>query len=191
MYVENVEQVGIPCAAVLIEDTCARSHGNATLPYSAELPDEILADGYVASGLGGDVGLGMLQPDKLGGPIAGVEDATGALVDGALIKLLAEDRNSSGASCIGPSEDWGERCAGVVESDEVVPEGVDGDGADPAMLWCDLGEDVIDAVGDSFRQLGRVEGESAGGRGGGFIGYTGLDVAQLSALTIEQECTSR
>jgi hypothetical protein len=158
------EQLGVPGAGVLVEQPGAGGHREAAARLPEQAQVQVLAEGEPAVDAGDQVGLGLGEPAQLGGPVAPVEDAAGAGVDGALVQLGAQGASGGVAAGVSPEQDGGEGAAGGIHAEQAVPEAAGADGADGGQRVGRLGGDGVDEAGGTGEEgLGVELGAAVGG----------------------------
>src|SRR5256712_5621679 len=96
------------------------------------------------------------QPAELRRPVAGVKEAAGARVVGALIEVRSHALCLRRAARVGPGEELGGRPARAIDTHEAVPVARDPDAEDGDLFFARRLERAVDALRDELDECVRV-----------------------------------
>lgn len=138
-------------------------------------------------------GFGALlgQPEQLGRPIAGMQDAAGAPMHFDDVDALTQPLDLRGAASVEQMNDWGGGSAVCVRAKKAVPEQGKRYTGRPDALLLELIMQVIEALAAEIQQLIGVHFDASIVSSGWLVGDLLTVVELLDAILIEEEGTHR
>ena len=150
---ELLEQPGVPGTRVQVEQAGARGGRQRRAELPGQPQEEVVAEGHDAPGRRQLLRPLGPQPGELGRPVARVQDAAGAGVNGFGVELLPELLGLDDRAAVLPEQHRSQRPVGGVEQEQAVPEARDPGGIHAAS---GLGEDGLGGAQQLFGvELGR------------------------------------